>query len=248
MLEFSCPVTAATTMGFLKDGTVSGVLPDTEAFAVHYPGYPSSSSRAVETLGGPEAILKARSLQSNCLELHFRPEDPYSHPAFGELRPCNSLLLKISKNICREDQDSVISKSISKCASTDMSNSDPIPCYPESVEIGQQRNLHESGTPIANETQLHEEAVPTNLSADIVARVSEAYHFNGMVDYQHVLAVHADVARKKRHWTEMEPHFDKGGLMDIDQEDLMILVPPLFSPKDMPEKLVYDALAFSIYI
>ena len=29
----------------------------------------------------------------------------------------------------------------------------------------------------------------------------------GMVDYQHVLPVHADVARrKKRNWAEVEPH------------------------------------------
>lgn len=31
---------------------------------------------------------------------------------------------------------------------------------------------------------------------------------------------------------------EKGGLMDVDQEDLMILVPPLFSIKDVPEKVV----------
>lgn len=31
---------------------------------------------------------------------------------------------------------------------------------------------------------------------------------------------------------------EKGGLMDIDQEDLMFLVPPLFTSKDMPENLV----------
>lgn len=30
----------------------------------------------------------------------------------------------------------------------------------------------------------------------------------GMADYQHVLAVHADVARrKKRNWDEVEPNF-----------------------------------------
>ncbi|KAL6344151.1 hypothetical protein AAG906_031865 [Vitis piasezkii] len=60
-----------------------------------------------------------------------------------------------------------------------------------------------------------------------------------MVDYQHVLPVHADVARrKKRNWAEVEPHLEKGDLVDVDQEDLMILLPPLFSPKDVPEKLV----------
>ena len=45
-------------MGVIKDGTVSGFLPTTEAIAVHYPGYPSSISRAVETLGGAQGIQK----------------------------------------------------------------------------------------------------------------------------------------------------------------------------------------------
>lgn len=57
------------------------------------------------------------------LELHFRHDDPYSHPAFGDLRPSNSFLLKISK--IKSHQDEV------------------------------------------------------NLCADIVARVPEAYHFDG---------------------------------------------------------------------
>lgn len=40
--------------------------------------------------------MKAHT-QSNKLELHFRPEDPHSHPVFGELHPCHNLLLRISK-------------------------------------------------------------------------------------------------------------------------------------------------------
>uniref|UniRef100_A0A2N9E158 Transcription factor IIIC subunit 5 HTH domain-containing protein n=1 Tax=Fagus sylvatica TaxID=28930 RepID=A0A2N9E158_FAGSY len=80
----------------------------------------------------------------------------------------------------------------------------------------------------------------SKLCADIVARVPQAYHFEGMADYQHVVPVHADVARrKKRNWAEVEePHFGKGGLMDVDHEDVMILLPPLFSLKDVPENLV----------
>lgn len=45
-------------MGVIKDGSISGVLPSTKLFAVHYPGYPSSIERAVETLGGTEGIEK----------------------------------------------------------------------------------------------------------------------------------------------------------------------------------------------
>lgn len=96
-----------------------------------------------------------------------------------------------------------------------------------------------------------------------------------MADYQHVVAVHADVARrKKRNWTEVEePQFgeafiflfslllekwhvkyhvwfvfpikiiysqlsEKGGLIDLDEDDVMMILPPLFAPKDVPENLV----------
>lgn len=47
-------------LGEIKDGTISGFLPSTEAFAVHYPGYPLSMFRAIETLGGTEGIRKVR--------------------------------------------------------------------------------------------------------------------------------------------------------------------------------------------
>lgn len=31
---------------------------------------------------------------------------------------------------------------------------------------------------------------------------------------------------------------EKNGLMDVDEDDVMMLVPPLFAPKDFPENLV----------
>lgn len=158
-------------MGVIKDGTISGVLPDPEGFLVHYPAYPSSVSRAVDTLGGIQAILKARSSQSNKLELHFRPQDPYSHPALGELRPTNTLLLKISK-------------------------SRKFPCDHGST------STKDNAT---QENQPHKVDNDESLCADIVARVPEAYFFDGMADYQHVVPVHADIARrKKRNWSELE--------------------------------------------
>lgn len=43
-------------MGVIENGTVTGSLPDDEVFVVHYSAYPSSMSRAVETLGGIDAI------------------------------------------------------------------------------------------------------------------------------------------------------------------------------------------------
>lgn len=47
-------------MGVIRDGTIVGVFPETESFAVHYPAYPSSLSRAVETLGGIDEIAKVQ--------------------------------------------------------------------------------------------------------------------------------------------------------------------------------------------
>ncbi|KAL2227983.1 UNVERIFIED_CONTAM: General transcription factor 3C polypeptide 5 [Sesamum indicum] len=217
-------------MGIIEEGSISGVLPScSKAFAVHYPGYPSSTERAIETLGGSQGILKVRTDKLNKLELHFRPEDPYSHPAFGEIQPCNNFLLKISRKKVKD---------ISEHASEDSFH---LKQNTESIETVEHINRpeRESFSACSEVKGQIESVAQEQLHADIVARVSEAYHFNGMVDYQHVLAVHADVnRRKKRNWAEVEPQFEKGGLMDVDQEDLMILVPPLFSVKDLPEKVV----------
>ncbi|KAK9947270.1 hypothetical protein M0R45_002904 [Rubus argutus] len=210
-------------MGVVKDGTVSGFLPSSsggggeQVFAIHYPGYPSSISRAIDTLGGTQGIRKAHHSHPNSrLELHFRHDDPYSHPAFGDLRPCHNFLLKISKTKSAGGQNDQVSK---RCPQLS----------PETELLAAQQV--EILTP---------ETHQLNVCADIVAPVPQAYHFDGMVDYQHVIAVHADAARKrKRNWVETEePHFDRGGLMDVDQEDVMILLPPLFAPKDVPDNLV----------
>lgn len=31
---------------------------------------------------------------------------------------------------------------------------------------------------------------------------------------------------------------EKGGLIDLDEDDVMMILPPLFAPKDVPENLV----------
>ncbi|KAL7134463.1 hypothetical protein ABFS83_11G028700 [Erythranthe nasuta] len=227
-------------MGIIEDGSVSGVLPSSsEAFAVLYPGYPTSIGRAIETLGGDQGIAKVRTDKSNRLELHFRPEDPYSHPLFGKLKSCNNFLLKISKTKLKDTHDIKELNSLSEPASEDslrLSNNSLIPESTESTEHIAQPECDVSDP--SDKAQIKNGA-QEQLSADIVARVSEAYHFKGMVDYQHVLAIHADrTRRKKRNWAEVEPQFEKGGLVDIDQEDLMILVPPLFSLKDIPDTIV----------
>lgn len=99
---------------------------------------------------------QARSSQSNKLELRFRPEDPYCHPAFGETRPTNALLLKISKRKLPDGDGATTSNSM--CG----------------MEHGMQADNVESEHGAAD--KVDEEA---NLCADIVARVPEAYFFEG---------------------------------------------------------------------
>ncbi|XP_020175993.1 uncharacterized protein [Aegilops tauschii subsp. strangulata] len=168
----------------ITDGAVSGTLPRTEAFAVHYPGYPSSPARATHTLGGLPAIAKVRSSDPGSrLELRFRPEDPDCHPTFGEPRASTGLLLRLS------------------------------------------RPKGGSAPP----------------RAEVVARVRTAYHFDGMADFQHVVPVHAAQVRKRKRLdcpsVKDDLGTDKAGGLDMDDGDVMMLVPPLFAIKDNPTNI-----------
>ncbi|XP_042000064.1 general transcription factor 3C polypeptide 5-like [Salvia splendens] len=224
-------------MGVIEDGSISGVLlSGREAFVVHYPGYPSSVDRAIETLGGMQQILKARAEKPNKLELYFRPEDPYSHPASGELRPCTKYLLKFSKKKLK-DTENVMNH-------FGHTSADPLH-QNEDILISQTTDTTENIAQLNCESLLDSSEAKSQINngpqeqlcADVVARVSEEYHFNGMVDYQHVLAVHANATRKKkRNFVDMEP--ESGDPVDVDQDDLMILVPPLFSLKSQPQKMI----------
>lgn len=184
------------------------------------------------------SVFQVRAEKSNKLELRFRPEDPYSHPAFGELQPCTKFLLKISKKNVKNIKNVMDCNRISEHVSADS------PRLNEDISISQSTETIENiFQPNSESVRASSEAKPHNrhqeqLSADIVARVSEAYHFNGepflyhrpvlhfnyklclfdhfiidcvlfsegMVDYQHVLAVHADATRrKKRNFADIEP-------------------------------------------
>ncbi|XP_057824264.2 uncharacterized protein LOC131036397 isoform X2 [Cryptomeria japonica] len=231
----------AEEMGIIKDGSVSGVLPDINYFAVNYPGYPSSIPRAIETLGGIDGIAKARSSDANYIELRFRPEDPHSHPAFGELRQNNCLLLRITRKTTHDGQSSVSQATFpsemneNSLQSIDIDHDIRIPGS-ENFVLGSSNELDTSDNDEID-TSPAQDSTKEELRADIVARVDHAYSFDGMVDYQYVLAVHAETSRNKKKG-HIDPGFEKGTLMDIEQDDLMMLVPPLFSLKDMPEQLV----------
>jgi general transcription factor 3C polypeptide 5 (transcription factor C subunit 1) len=94
----AAPQPAEPPPSTITDGAVTGTLSDAEAFAVHYPGYPSSPARAARTLGGIPAVARVRSFGPGArLELRFRPDEPYCHPAFGQFRASTGLVLRLSR-------------------------------------------------------------------------------------------------------------------------------------------------------
>ncbi|CAM6083628.1 unnamed protein product [Calypogeia fissa] len=199
-------------MGRIVEGRITGTLPDRVAFAVDYPGYPSSVERAIQTLGGEEGLAKVRTSESNFIELKFRPEDPFAHPAFGELRHTSDLVLRLSRKTVKNPvgQRAETSNSVN--------SSEHIV---EHNETGERR--------IANEefnVQAHE------VAAEIVAKVEHTYTFDGMADYQYVMAVHADgINNQKPKGMEDIP------VKEVDPNEMTMLVPPLFSTKDIPEEI-----------
>lgn len=121
-------------------------------------------------------FLQARSSQHNKLELRFRPEDPYSHPAFGELYHCNSFLLKISKKGVGETSSALDMENTSKSLYAASNHQELETSFPESVETEHIVQLRSDSETVKSQAS---EEVQGNLCADIVAQVSESYHFNG---------------------------------------------------------------------
>ncbi|WVZ25908.1 hypothetical protein V8G54_004452 [Vigna mungo] len=105
---------------------------------------------ALQWCRGNVTLFKARSSKSNTLELYFRPEDTYSYPVFGELRPTKTPLLKISKR-----------KSPSVREAEEASSSSGM------------KNWEQENQPEGERKQ------EKSLCANIVARVTEAYFFYG---------------------------------------------------------------------
>ncbi|KAI5084421.1 hypothetical protein GOP47_0000590, partial [Adiantum capillus-veneris] len=170
-------------MAVIENGTLKGLVPEKALFAVNYPGYPASIPRAVETLGGKEAISKARSSETNYIELRFRPEDPYAHPVFGELHGFSGLLLELSVAQDKDKGDQIV-------------------------------------------------------RGEITAKVDQSYEFGGLADYQYISPVHVKLEKGRKRRRLQDLRSDQGGTADTEGEEMMVLPPPLFSVKDVPEELV----------
>ena len=73
-------------------------LPEAQALCVEYPGYIKNFEAAVKTLGGFNKIAQNFHLpKPSPLSLHFRPDDPLSHPLDGVRRDLSGCLLRFSR-------------------------------------------------------------------------------------------------------------------------------------------------------
>ena len=77
--------------------SVTQPVPDREAFLVEYPGYVRNPEAMVKTLGGLDGLTAASTGGDNVLQLKFRPDDPLTHPLYGERQTTKGLLLKLSR-------------------------------------------------------------------------------------------------------------------------------------------------------
>jgi hypothetical protein len=73
-------------------------LPSRELIQVQFPGTVESVDKGIAALGGSQALAAVLGTPGKMLQLRFRPEDNLSHPVFGDLKPCTSLLVKVKRS------------------------------------------------------------------------------------------------------------------------------------------------------
>jgi general transcription factor 3C polypeptide 5 (transcription factor C subunit 1) len=76
-------------------------LPSKKLILVEFPGCvkdgQSIPHRALATFGGGVGLEKALSIPGTMLPLNFRPDEPQSHPIFGDFSLTNGLVLKVKQ-------------------------------------------------------------------------------------------------------------------------------------------------------
>ncbi|XP_019396405.1 PREDICTED: general transcription factor 3C polypeptide 5 [Crocodylus porosus] len=64
---------------------------------VEYPGLVRDVEKMLRTLGGEDGVSRIYADPSKRLELYFRPQDPYCHPACANRFPTSTMLLKVTR-------------------------------------------------------------------------------------------------------------------------------------------------------
>jgi len=72
-------------------------LPTEKMLCVEYPGFVKNISKAIETLGGEEAMTVTVKERPESLEVRYDPGNHLSHPVFGVRVKTSNLLLRVKK-------------------------------------------------------------------------------------------------------------------------------------------------------
>lgn len=85
-------------------------LPKEPVYAVEYPGYVASTSvpLAVTRLGGQSALdglFRDMNNEQPMIELKLRPDNPFAHPASGDVAGTNKIVLKVTKRRRKRRED-----------------------------------------------------------------------------------------------------------------------------------------------
>nr|CDS28332.1 elongator complex protein 2 [Hymenolepis microstoma] len=73
---------------------MESTLPSREFFVLRYPGIVNNHERAIETLGGLQALNKTFNSITRRLRLSFRPEMLFAKPVYGDHRSTTSLIIR----------------------------------------------------------------------------------------------------------------------------------------------------------
>ncbi|RVE65406.1 hypothetical protein OJAV_G00116200 [Oryzias javanicus] len=104
-LDFS--LKELTLQGAAEDavpGSSSTVeLRDRKLVCVEYPAVVRNTDKMLETLGGEQTVSKTFADPNRRLELRFRPQDPFCHPACGNRLSSSNILLRVRRRVRRKD-------------------------------------------------------------------------------------------------------------------------------------------------
>ncbi|CCG81899.1 Transcription factor tau subunit sfc15 / FY16936)) [Taphrina deformans PYCC 5710] len=74
--------------------------PTQTLLSIIHPGLVQDVERAIETIGGPQAMRKvADDPVTSVLELRFRPKDRFEHPIASCTAKVSNLLIKVQKEV-----------------------------------------------------------------------------------------------------------------------------------------------------
>lgn len=217
-------------MGSLQELHVK--IPEDEVTAIEYPGFVRNSDRALQTLGGLNAIAAAVSSKQH-LRLRHRPEDRTSHPLFGERVEAPRLLLRIARRKPQQQQHDAPAAAAAAPA-------------PGSPQQQQQQDAVQPET--SNQLQLQNANTEANgataedggeVTVSVVARVTPTFRFSGLADFVY-LPTDPLLHTRTRDGLPFEQRAARAEPTRAVQP--LLLVPQLFSWLDMPQDYAFRQL------